>query len=444
MSLLAPILGKNASLGIRAALNSPYPWESTTTMTRPSDLRHVIHTLSDALDLVGVDDVGHGKRVGLMAAECGKAAGLAANEVTVLFDLGMLHDIGVSSTQARHNLLTTFSSPDAQTHCDIGAGLLSGFPPLAVLAQGVKRHHTPWVQLLAEGEDPTVAWQANLVFLVDRVDSMAIPHHAKGTTLMHTAEIRERIRQRAGIDFNPELVELFLEASKSDAFWIALESGPGQAFMEELQDHRLSYGASLDDLRRLAEIFSRIVDAKSPFTAEHSLGVAGLASLLAEKMELGETSRAKLEIAGLLHDVGKLRVPNHILDKPGELDATEREIINTHSVETFQLLRHLHGLEDIATWAAHHHEEPGGGGYPFKLDASTLPLEARILRIADIFQAMVQDRPYRQGLDKVQVFAFMADLAAKGLAEANIVNHLAANSDEAMAAARASGPRVAG
>jgi len=192
----------------------------------------------------------------------------------------------------------------------------------------------------------------------------------------------------------------------------------------------------------LAGFFQRAAVAKRPFTAEHSLGVAGLASLLAEKMELGETRRAKLEIAGLLHDVGKLRVPNHILDKPGELDASEREIINTHSFETFQLLRHLHGLEDIAEWAAHHHEEPGGGGYPFRLDASTLPLEARILRIADIFQAMVQDRPYRRGLDKSQVFAFMADMAARGLAESSIVDHLAANRDEAMAAARAGVPRT--
>ncbi|MBK8726134.1 MAG: HD domain-containing protein [Holophagaceae bacterium] len=411
-------------------------------MTRSPDLRQVVHTLSGALDLVGVDDVGHGKRVGLMAAECGKRAGLTAKEVTFLFDLGMLHDIGVSSTQARHNLLTAFSSPDVQAHCDIGSRLLSGFPALASLAPGVKRHHTPWVQLVAEEEDHTLAWQANLIFLVDRVDSMAIPYHAESTTLMHAGEIRERIRQRAGIDFNPELVDLFLEASTSEAFWFALEPGTGQALLEELQGHRPTYGASMDDLRRLAEIFSRIVDAKSPFTAEHSLGVAGLASLLAEKMELGETRRAKLEIAGLLHDVGKLRVPNHILDKPGELDASEREIINTHSFETFQLLRHLHGLEDIAEWAAHHHEEPGGGGYPFRLDASTLPLEARILRIADIFQAMVQDRPYRRGLDKSQVFAFMADMAARGLAESSIVDHLAANRDEAMAAARAGVPRT--
>ncbi|WLT32020.1 HD-GYP domain-containing protein [Geothrix sp. PMB-07] len=411
-------------------------------MTRPPDLRQVIHTLSDALDLVGVDDVGHGKRVGLMAAECGRAAGLGTEEIARLFDLGMLHDIGVSSTQTRHNLLTTFSSPDVQAHCDIGSGLLSGFPPLASLAPGVKRHHTPWVQLVKEREDPTVAWQANLVFLVDRVDSMAIPHLNEGNTLLPTAELRERIRQRSGLDFNPELVALFLEASRSDAFWFALEPGHGQALLEELRDHRLTYGATLDDLRRLAELFARIVDAKSPFTAEHSLGVAGLASLLAEKLELGETSRAKLEIAGLLHDVGKLRVPNHILDKPGELDAAEREIINTHSFETFQLLRHLHGLEDIAVWAAHHHEEPGGGGYPFQVDASTLPLEARILRIADIFQAMVQDRPYHRGLDKAQAFAFMADLAARGLAEARIVDQLAASPDEAMAAARAGLQRV--
>jgi len=406
-------------------------------MTIQADLRQLIRTLADALDLVGVDDVGHGKRVGLMAAECGKRAGLTSEEITFLFDLGMLHDIGVSSTQVHHNIVSAFSTPEAQTHCDTGFALLSGFAPLASLALPVKRHHTPWTQLVAEGEDPTVAWQANLIFLVDRVDAMAIPYHAQGTTLLYSAEIRDRIQQHRGTDFNPELVDLFLETSKSEAFWLMLEPRPMQSFIEDLQSHRLSYGATTDDLRQLAEIFSRIVDAKSPFTAEHSLGVAELAGMLAGKMDLGENSRAKLEIAGLLHDVGKLRVPDHILDKPSELDATERQIINTHSFETYQLLRHLHGFEEIAEWAAHHHEQPGGGGYPFHLDASTLPLEARILRIADIFQAMVQNRPYRKGLNKTQVLAFMTNLADKGLAEPDIVAHLMACGDEAMAAAHA-------
>ena len=406
-----------------------------------ADLRHLICTLSDALDLVGVDDVGHGKRVGVMAAECGRRAGRSPEEVTFLFDLGMLHDIGVSSTQAHHHIITTFAAPDAQAHCDAGAALLASFQPLASLAPAVKRHHTPWTRLMEEGTEAALAWQANLVFLVDRVDALSITYHAQGSILLHAPEVRERIRQHSGTDFNPLLVDLFLETSDSEAFWLMLEPRPMDDFIQEVHSRRLGYTASMGDLRQLAEIFSRIVDAKSPFTAEHSLGVAELSRFLAQKMHLDESSQRSVEIAGLLHDVGKLRVPDEILDKPGGLNWRERQVINTHSFETYQILRHLHGFEEIAQWAAHHHEAPGGGGYPFHLDANLLPLEARILRIADIFQAMVQDRPYRKGLDQAQALTFMTDLAARGLAEPEIVAHLVACGDEAMAAAHAGARR---
>ena len=131
--------------------------------------------------------------------------------------------------------------------------------------------------------------------------------------------------------------------------------------------------------------------------------------------------------AGHLHDLGKLRVPDEILDKPGRLDAAERKIINTHSYETFQILRNIGGFEDIARWAAYHHEEPDGSGYPFHLDAAATPLEARILRVADIFQAMVQERPYRQGMDDAAVARFMGDLVAAGRCEARLVDALLAD-----------------
>jgi putative nucleotidyltransferase with HDIG domain len=193
----------------------------------------------------------------------------------------------------------------------------------------------------------------------------------------------------------------------------------------------------MEDLRQLAEIFSRIVDAKSPFTVEHSLGVAGLAQLLARKMGLDESSCAKLEIAGLLHDIGKLRIPDDILDKPGGLDAQERQVINTHSFETYQILRHIKGFEEITPWVAYHHEEPGGGGYPFGMDASLLPVEARILRIADIFQAMVQTRPYRKGLDREQALAVLTDLARQGRLELELVTLAASCGEDAMTAALA-------
>ena len=113
-----------------------------------------------------------------------------------------------------------------------------------------------------------------------------------------------------------------------------------------------------------------------------------------------------------------------------------QELINSHSFETFQILRNIKGFEEIAPWAAYHHEEPGGSGYPFHVDAATLPIEARILRVADIFQAMVQDRPYRAGLGAQEALAFLQKLATEGRIDRTVFATLSAFIDDAMRAAR--------
>ena len=403
-----------------------------------ADLRHVIYALSDALDLVGIDDIAHGKRVGIMAAECAQSQGWSQAETAFLFDLGLLHDIGVSSTVTHGHLVTEFGWESSQGHCGVGYALLSDFAPLARMALPIRYHHTHWEHLCEQTFDPQVARWANLIYLVDRVDALAAPHYANGNLLMQTQQIREQIAGRAGTYFAPELVDVFLAASRSEAFWLNLESRGIQAYLADMLAQSQPYAATVPELKQLATIFSRIVDAKSPFTAEHSLGVARLARFLAERLGVSAENCDKIEIAGLLHDIGKLRVPDEILDKPARLDERERKVMNTHSFETYQILRVIPGFEEIARWAAYHHEEPGGNGYPFRLPAETLDLEARILRVADIFQAMVQDRPYRQGLSAAEVLGFMRELVARGSVEADIAAVVEADIDGAMAAARPS------
>jgi putative nucleotidyltransferase with HDIG domain len=402
-------------------------------MTIHADLRHVIYALSDALDLVGVDDVAHGKRVGIMAAECAKGLHWPPAEVQFVFDLGILHDIGVSSTQTHQHLVSEFDWAGSQHHAVVGHDLLKDFAPLAHMALPVRYHHTRWEVLVATGVDAAVARHANLILLVD---ALAAPYYASGNVLQHRSAIQAEIRQRSGTYFAPDLVDGFLEVSRHEAFWLLLEPRSVASYLQDTLAREMPYDASLADLRQLAQIFARIVDAKSPFTATHSMGVAAVARRLAERMQVPPENCDKLEIAGLLHDLGKLRVPDAILDKPGKLDADERLVINTHSFETLQILRNIHGFEDIAPWAAYHHEEPHGSGYPFGLDGDTLPLEARILRVADIFQAMVQDRPYRKGLSREEVQNFMTQLETQGRVEHQINAILLEYLDEMMSAAR--------
>lgn len=407
-----------------------------------ADLRHVIYALSDALDLVGIDDIAHGKRVGIMAAECAQHQGWPWAEVAFLFDLGLLHDVGVSSSVTHGHLVSEFDWESSQGHCGVGYALLREFAPLARMAMPIKFHHTHWEHLLEKEIDPQVARRANLIYLVDRVDALAAPHYTNGNLLMHVQPIREQIAERAHKYFSPELVEVFLAASSSEAFWLNLESRGIQAYLADMLAQSQPYDASVQELKQLATIFSRIVDAKSPFTAEHSLGVARLARFMAERLGVSAENCDMIEIAGLLHDIGKLRVPDEILDKPSRLDERERKVMNTHSFETYQILRMIPGFQEIAPWAAYHHEAPGGTGYPFRLPAESLDIEARILRVADIFQAMVQDRPYREGLSADEVREFMEGLVRQGKIEARIFAVAADDMLGAMSAARPGSVRL--
>ncbi|MEN9705829.1 MAG: hypothetical protein RLZZ393_1708 [Pseudomonadota bacterium] len=397
-----------------------------------SDFRQVVYALSDALDLVGVDDVAHGKRVGVMAAECAKALGLSQDEVQFFFDLGLLHDVGVSTTTVHQHLVTEFDWEGSQEHAIVGYDLLKDFRPLAPFALPIRYHHTRWDHLLAEGVGAAVRRQANLILLVDRVDAIAAPHYATGQVLQNSRRIRAEIESRRGTYFDPELVDIFMKVSKHEAFWLYLEPAALAGYLQDMMASGRPIGASHAEMLQLARVFSTIVDAKSPFTAEHSKGVARVARALGQRLGLDPDRCDELEMAALLHDLGKLRIPDAILDKPGPLDEDERFVMNTHSFQTLQILRKIQGFESIASWAANHHEAPGGSGYPYGLDGAALPLEARVLRVADMFQAMAQDRPYRKGLSAGAIADFMKAQRERGNIDGLITDVLLADLDGMM------------
>lgn len=388
-----------------------------TSNTCHFSLRAIIYALSDAVGFVGVDDILHGKRVGYMAYQIAKHLGNPRLPQEFMFDLGVLHDIGVSSTKVFKHLVGEFEWENADQHCEVGFQRLSKFGPLAPFAIPVRYHHTHWSEMPLHLRDDATGLQANLIYMVDRIDALSISHHADQTLLSATPEIRKVIDERANSYFCPLFVQAFLDVSKHEAFWLGLDERSIRFFEQERLEDPSGCEIEAKDFKGLAEIFAEVVDAKSVFTFQHSKGVAKVAGVLARKLGLPEDRCEAIEVSGLLHDIGKLRVPDEILDKPGPLDRFERSIMNTHSYETFQLLRRIQGLEDIARWAAFHHEEPGASGYPFGLEGETLPMEARILRVADIIQAVAQDRPYRRGMTKEQTAILL-----KGLLEDNKID----------------------
>lgn len=361
------------------------------------DFGQVVHALSDTIDLVGVDELYHGKRVGFMAMECAKQMSSDAKLHLKLYRLGLLHDCGVSSTEIHNHLVTELEWSDAERHCFIGANRLRQFASLAEFADIVLHHHTRWDELKNLPIDEDVKSYANLIYLTDRMDAISFMEPSTNKLSCRDRVCRS-INSLKGSHFKPELVDIVFAAAEKESFWIIQESDHLRDYlmMQMNKPDKIWLGA--EQLKKLAIIFAEIVDAKSSYTAQHSLGVSRLAAYLGRRCGLSEDTISALEVAGLLHDLGKLQTPDSILDYPGELKDDFLSIMRQHSFVTFMILKRIKGLDQITEWGADHHEKLNGPGYPFKKSADELSIEARIVGIADIYQALAQKRPYRPSL----------------------------------------------
>ena len=149
-----------------------------------------------------------------------------------------------------------------------------------------------------------------------------------------------------------------------------------------------------------------IAEAADHRFADHGRSVAELAGLVAEELRLEPEARQELELAALLHDIGKLAIPDHILDKPSSLTATERSAIERHTTEGEALLvRAEESLSSIARIVRSSHERWDGTGYPDGLNGLEIPLAARIVFCCDSYDAMTSDRPYRKAVSHARAIA---------------------------------------
>jgi putative nucleotidyltransferase with HDIG domain len=206
--------------------------------------------------------------------------------------------------------------------------------------------------------------------------------------------------------FDPEIVQATLDLHRAGRLWLFCLPGDGherahQAVlgMVPARAEKLQV-ASID---RICEAFAEVVDAKSPLTFSHSIGVKDAAMAIGETMGLPKARLDVLRRAALLHDLGKLSVPNTILDKPGRLDAAEFGIVKRHSALTRQILSRMPSFAEIAILAGEHHEKLDGSGYPDGLEAKDLSLESRIIAVADVYGALSEHRPYRPALEPDEI-----------------------------------------
>ncbi|HSQ94930.1 MAG TPA: HD domain-containing phosphohydrolase [Croceibacterium sp.] len=217
----------------------------------------------------------------------------------------------------------------------------------------------------------------------------------------------EEVVRRARTWLDPELVRAFVGLADQPSFWAQLESTAidirvAALAPEEAEDVDEAY------LDAIAAAFGKVIDAKSPFTAGHSVRVADYAAQLGERLGVLPSRLRRLRRAAMLHDLGKLGVSSAILEKPGKLDDEEWAVMRTHASHTQAILGRIGALAELAPIAAAHHERLDGKGYPLGLDARVLSRETRIITLCDFFDALTADRPYRAAMPVDRALAIMA------------------------------------
>jgi putative nucleotidyltransferase with HDIG domain len=168
-----------------------------------------------------------------------------------------------------------------------------------------------------------------------------------------------------------------------------------EAFFNMLEDIRESYKELEELFLNLISTMVNTLDAKSPWTKGHSVRVAKYAEDIAEEMGLSENEMKDIRLAGILHDIGKIGTYDYLLDKPSKLTDEEFAIVKKHPAQGANILQGIKQLKNILPLIRYHHERIDGRGYPDGLNGEQIPLGAKILHVADSFDSMTADRPYR-------------------------------------------------
>lgn len=383
------------------------------------DMRRLLSAFSMCLDFTETGINLHHQRVAYIGLKLAEEMNLSQENKNIILTASIIHDAG-ASTWYEKTKLSKFEVDDTWEHCQAGCQLIKKTDLLSPLENIILSHHDKFGRDNKSGLTGTnIPLASRIIHLSDRIDVL-LRHDLP--VLTQSPGIIQKINELSGEVFDPEIVAAFKNLARRESFWLELFSPFLYRNIEDYPIEKIIINE--DQLKQVAGMFANIIDKKSPYTKRHSSGVANTAKQLAASMGFQGYELTFMEIAGLLHDLGKLSIPEEILEKPGKLSDYEYAIIRQHTYYTYHILRAAGAPSPIPEWAAYHHEKLNGKGYPFKLKESELSTGSRIMAAADIFTALREARPYRPGMRKNKIEDIMKSLVLDSALDGKVVDKL--------------------
>jgi HD-GYP domain-containing protein (c-di-GMP phosphodiesterase class II) len=360
----------------------------------------------------------HSKRTALAALYISEILNYEGNRHKNLYIASSTHDIGAVEAFAESHGDSNF----IYEHSEFGSSIIKKLPLDSCVSKFIKFHHESW-----NGSGPNglagsdIPEESQIIHIADMFELIYNDERPYWTQKDY---IIKWIKSQSGKMFSSYITDAFLEACKHERFWLDIENININPDILTRKHPSIKTPVSLDIIKNISVVFAAIIDKKSAFTHEHSIGLSNCASLFSKYYAFDSDTSIKMKIAALLHDIGKLSISNHILDKPGKLSAEEYSIIKSHTYYTKLILGNIGGMEDIAPWAANHHETLRGTGYPEGIGEDKLCQGSRIIAVCDIYQALTESRPYRDAMQKKKALDVIDSMVGVGNIDADVVKAL--------------------
>jgi HD-GYP domain-containing protein (c-di-GMP phosphodiesterase class II) len=382
------------------------------------NMGNLLLSLSEVPDIANPLIAQHQHRTAFIALELAKLSNVKPETTENIFMAALLHDIGAITMEEKIAVFN-FRGVNENIHTIRGELLLNQIPWLRKISKIVRNHHRNWNEW-EEGIENPIVFASQILLLADYVERLI----DRNKYILHQRnDIVETIMKLSDTVINKNIVDYFVDLSKREEFWLDLTSPQIYSLLlNHGQFKNIQIG--LEDISLISNLYRDLIDFKSRFTATHTTGVAECAVKLSELFGLAELDVKSMRIAGNFHDIGKLVIPNSILEKPSKLTFNEFAIMRCHTYHTFRTLDSIGGLQRIAEWAAYHHEKLDGSGYPFHLTNDQIGTGSRIMTVADIFTAISEDRPYRKGMDQNQIYKIFKTQIEEKLLDKRIVELL--------------------
>ena len=397
----------------------------------------LVAVLSQALDLAEGRPKGHALRVSYISSLIARELGLSAAQRDAAFFAGLLHDAGVPSASEKVGTLPrvyehdVFAAAPLQTaavlasrigpeyietiaeafheHAYQGASAVAalGLPPAvaeAVLCSHERFDGSGYPLGVAGNDIPIVA---RIIAVADYAEALLA---TDSSSLLARRRLEAGLREQAGRAFDSRIIEVLATAARADGFWLGLYSQNLVTLVVELHNPT-PQPAESTNLLQLAATFADICDAKNRYKRGHSRRVAMFASGLAAALGYPAGHVQAIELAATLYDVGLLRAPARIIDKPEILTIQEMSLLREHPRESADIIASYPDWAPLADWVAAHHERLDGRGYPDAVNGDEIPVESRVLAISDIFEALTATRPHRPAMDVAAALELMRGMA---------------------------------